>query len=284
MAYILHHLLSLVISATFSVCFFVLFHYFGPRFIPMPPRIVLLDDKKEKYEAYRRYIAIYSSTAHGVCCIMALGWILYKDGITLDEPNYTYHYIFFGFSSGYYIIDTIAGIVYNFGGVVMTFHHIMMLVIFAYICYKQRYAGIFSYLMFLGEVSNPLMHVRKNLMQFNNTRLYTDILGILFCVMYIICRMVLIGLISYDLSRSTVCMGFKVLLCIIWYFSLIWSVSVAGFLFKGLAESYPHPIFNYLYEQVQAFDTEKVRWAFKHSVFIYMSFAKLRYSQHTEWF
>ena len=284
MAYTPHDLLSLAISATFSVCLFVLFYYFSPRFIPMPPRIVLLDDKKEKYEAYRRYIAIYSSTLHGVCCIMALGYILYKDDITFDEPNCTYHYIFFGFSGGYYIVDSIAGIIHNFGGLIMTFHHIIVLVIYSYICYKQEYAGIFSYFMFLGEISNPLMHIRKNLMQFNNTKLYTDILGVVFCVIYIICRMVLIELIALDLALSTMSVSFKVLLCIIWYLSLVWSVSVAGFLFKGLAESYPHPMFKYLYGQVQAFDTDKIRCALKHSIFIYISFGRLRYSQHTEWF
>ena len=274
--------ITLLISLSLSILFFTLFHILGPRFIPVPPRIRSLDDKIEKYEAYRRYVAIYSSALHGLACIFMLSAFVYKDGIVFDEPNKPYHYIFIGLSSGYYIVDTVASYLFNFGGATMMFHHVVMVSIFTYLFFKGRYGGLFSYLTLLGEASNPFMHVRKNAMQFENTRLFTDILGIIFCVTYIMCRVVLIGLLSTELAMSTIGLGFKLLVCLIWYFSLVWSMNVAVLLFKGLSVSFPHPWFQKTYDVLNYLETNKITRVVKHCVFMYASLAQCRHSRHTE--
>lgn len=277
-------IIPLITSFVASLIFFTLFHILGPRYIPIPPLIRAIDDKTKKYDAFRRYVAIYSSTVHGVFCILLLGAFVCKDGIVFDKPNETYHYFFIGFSFGYYLVDTIAGCLFNFGGGAMAFHHIIMILIFTYLCIKRRYAGLFSYLTFLGELSNPFMHVRKNMMQFENTRLYTNILGIVFCITYIFCRVVMIGLSAQELAESTMTLGFKLLVCSIWYFSLYWSVNVAVLLFKGLSEAYPHPIFKCIYDTLEYIETNKATRVLKHFILFYKSFVRFRHSQHTEFF
>lgn len=251
------------ISTAVSAALTGLFHRLAPAFIKLPSRHVLIEDKREKYIAYRRYLAIYTSIAHGIMCVIFSSYILCLDGITYDEPNKRYHYILMGLSLGYYIVDSIAGFKYAFDSLTMRCHHLVMIVLLSYVIIKQRYGGIFTFFIFIGELSNPCMHIRKNLMQFNNTKAYTDFLGIIFCITFLICRIFGVLLVVKNIRQSTISLAFMTALTTLWYISLEFCFTVGQFFSKGLGELGIKPCVR-VYELLKSINEDRFKSILKH--------------------
>lgn len=232
---------NLLLSFTVTVFAMTLYTLTAHKFIPMPPRVLATEDPKKKYFDYRRYIAIYGSLVHATLGLFFMARIVAREGVHFDfKPNNSTHFVFIGFSLGYYLVDTAFSFKYKYGSLGNDVHHFVVIAIFLYIIHKGIGGNVFIFYMLLAEIPNPFMHIRKNLMMFNNVALVLNVVGIIFTINYMLGRVVLIGIHALKLSTSPLPFVFKMLLLSVWYLSLYWSfVVVEVFLksIKGLTKS-----------------------------------------------
>lgn len=271
---------STAVSFSASVALTTLFHVYAPKYLPIPPRHLQIEDKKKQLKSYRRYLAIWTSTVHGIMCIIFSTLLLWRDGITYDEPNMPEHYILMALSAGYYCVDFLAGIKWRFAGATMTIHHTVMLILLSYVIFRQRYGGMFTYFIFIGELSNPCMHVRKNLQQFDGTRVYTDILGTIFCITFIICRVFMAAYVAEEIFDSSMCLAFKSSLITLWYISLELCFTVVEFFCKGMGNLIGSSLLLALYEQIKGIRESTVKSWIKHGLLIWFTYWRLLRSKH----
>ena len=265
-------------SFTTAVTLYTLYHLTAEKLIPMPPRIRSSDNKAKKRDDYRRYLAIYGSLGHAVLNLAITGWIYLNEGAHFDyTPNNSTHYVMVGFSLGYYIMDTFFGYVYKYGSLANDLHHFLTIGIFLYLIYKDIGANVFSFYLFVAEIPNPFMHIRKNLMMFVGIQTYLRICGIMFTVAYLSCRVVWLGSTTTTLAKSELPLVFKAMLFSVLYLSLYWSYIVVEVFLKNLREVCNQRWVADLHEAISSVWKSTTKIAILHAVLFVAAFGKMIY-------
>lgn len=277
MAEFLHNL-ELIIPLTLTMMILTIYQLTAERFIPMPPRIKSLDNKIKQNNDYKRYLSIYGSLVHAVINVAFAGYISFKQGVHFDyTPNTPINYVFVGFSLGYYIVDTIFSFVYKFGSFANNIHHFLAVGVYSFIVYRGFGANVFIFYMMVAEIPNPFMHIRKNLMMHNNVRKQLMLIGILFAISYLLCRVYWIGITIGTLSSSVLPLVFKLALLTFWYLSLYWSYMVVDIFLKGLAEETKAGWAIFLHKMVSNVSRNPLKNGIMHSIFIILSYGRMFY-------
>lgn len=225
----------------------------------------------------RRNLAIYESVIHAILNVGMSAYIYVKEGVHFDySANNDLHYAFIGFSLGYYLIDTIFGFIYKYGSFANDLHNFIMISVFLYIIYKEIGANVFIFYMMVAEIPNPFMHIRKNLMMFNNVDFYFFLSGILFTITYIGCRVAWIGTNRYPIQIGAASCA-EILLFTVWYLSLYWSFIVVEVFLKSLQNLSSSQLLRDLYTTVSCMKNSKISMAFLHATFTLLCYFRLVY-------
>lgn len=277
--------LSIALNSFFiSITSLSFYHILSPLVIPVPSEIAKIENKYNRNQAYRRYIAIYASFVHSIAALIITSVILYKDGITFDAVNVPHHYYLFGMSLGYYLVDTCASTFLDYGTRLMNFHHTISIFFFIYMLTRGRYGGYFMFVFWVGEISNPVFHLRKNLLVHSGMKKLKIVISVIFAVTFFCFRAIVPYLTVDGLMESTISYFFKLLILNMWFLSLIWVSELLYFVVKEV-----HSTFNTKQTEVIYGYFKSLRDNKKACVAIYCAelifvFYRIFYSTKSVWF
>ena len=158
------------------------------RLIKTPQK--MLEEKNPKLVRVRRYgyITNFLSLIHAVVTWLWSCYLLAYEPTANDAPNTYGQAAFAAFSCGYFIIDSINGAYYGYNDVLTHVHHVLAIYLQVYLLNKGRFGNSYVWTLFVGEVSNPVFIIRKNLSWHALPKIYDAVLGIVFCVTFLFFR------------------------------------------------------------------------------------------------
>lgn len=93
---------------------------------------------------------------HATLTFLVSAYMLSITDRSLLSRNDKIEELILAFSLGYFIYDTIFGILYNFNNWLMHFHHLITMNISGYSLITGNHSRLFLLVLFYGEATNPL--------------------------------------------------------------------------------------------------------------------------------
>lgn len=223
---------TLLTSATFFLFLYLSMY----RKCSIPYRISIIAGKKEQKKAYWEYIGNYVSIVHAVSVFMMGLYVTLPNGVRYPKDNNYQENMIVAYSLGYFIMDTIMGLMCGFNEGMMIFHHVECVLSLFYVLAKGRYASVIIWALTVAELSNPFILARKNIQKHIGFDGLAEAFGIVFSVLFLISRTYFVGIVMLPLYKSEASLALKLHGGLLWYISLYWCNTIFNLLTKALYE------------------------------------------------
>ena len=103
------------------------------------------------------------SFTHAILVVQATGYYLFKWPLPIeefDQENTSYHINVIYFVPSHYIFDTCRGVYMQTERFVMVMHHFVIMGILSASLYLERYGYGCILILFVGELTNPMLQIR----------------------------------------------------------------------------------------------------------------------------
>ena len=273
------------ISFYLSAVFFSTLHLILHKNLKVPYKVKLIEDKENRQIEFSRYVAIFVSMIHSFSeCIMCVYDIYSYGEITIAKRSSFLLYVAFNISFAYFLVDFIISIYCKFGTGLMIFHHFVAVITTLYVVIRKDFLDTFGFMMVIAESGALILHIRKNLSQHKGYSIYIDILGIIFCFVYLVTRVGLGTLYSMEVFTSQMPVFPKIILSLIWFISFIWAYDVVFLLLKGISKKIHLDWLNKLKDSVGSIKLSKTKYGIMNFCFFLYCFpACIWYSWGSEW-
>lgn len=266
-----------------SAGFFTALLVVARSLLPVPPGI-LSSQSKESSGSYRtmrwEYISNWGALVHAVSTTI-LGLIALNTSSDPPSalPNTLFCNFIIGLSLGYFIVDTTAGFYFSYNDPLMHVHHVLALYMSLYLLWLNQYGSVYLYILVIGEFTNPIILLRKNLEKHNAHKMWSIGLGLLFSVTFLILRGVVAQFYLPWMMQYPLGLSFKISLAILWYFSLYWCYTIINFLVKGIRKELNWSFLEPVQNGLKVVRNSKLLTVSMHLAMIFISF---RYVIETE--
>jgi len=219
-----------------SVAFFTSILVLVRYYLPVPPMIEAAK-AKESPRGYRtmrwEYLSNWGALVHAV-----LTTVLSFVGLNLfysppELPNTPFVNFVIALSLGYFIVDTFGGFYFGYNDALMQVHHFMALYMSFDLLWTNKFGVAYFYILIIGELTNPVILLRKNLEKNNAGKIWSIVLGLVFSVSFLILRGVVAQFYLPQIMEYPLSLPFKFALALLWYFSLYWCYTIINFMVKG---------------------------------------------------
>ena len=202
--------------------------------IKFPEEYKKIEKKKLKKQKINQFLANYTCILHAV--VMTI-YGLY--GILVNELSFKGKLTetdiqFYLFSIGYNIFDLIYEYWSGLLDINYVFHHTLVIIMSGHSIFLNKNGSIINFTFFLGEMTNPFICLHKNLGLYPTWKKISDILGFIFCVLFLFIRVViLIPLMFYSSSFPEVSYFVNFIGNLMVYIGLIWSFEIFNKMLKA---------------------------------------------------
>ena len=191
---------------------------------------------KTRLSQKAQYWTNYVSILHALIVLILSVISGLRDGIAFEKDNSNIDNMVAGISYGYFINETMYGFYYDYNDTMTHIHHVLGLLILPYSLIKQRYGNVICWVYIIGEISNPFMLLRNNLLKHSGFKFCEFICGVLFCILFMSMRVFGGAVIGGLIYLSHVTMFVKMIFALLWFLSLVWSFKVLNLFLKHFAE------------------------------------------------
>ena len=275
-------------NISFYVCvvIFSALHIILHKYLKVPYKIKLIEDKEAREIEFSRYVAIFVSMIHSFTECILCSYDIYTYGqITIAKRSSYLLYVAFNISFAYFLVDFVVSIIRKFGRGLMIFHHFVAVVTLLYLVIRKDFYDTFGFMMVIAESGALLLHIRKNVSQHKGYGLYVDILGIMLSVVYLTTRVGLGSLYSFEVFTSTMPVFPKIILSLIWFISFVWAYDVVFLLMKGISKKVDLAWLNNMRDKVGSVKQSKVKYfTMNFCFFLYCFPVCIWYSWGAKWF
>lgn len=200
------------------------------------------------------------SFLHGTIIFVLTGHEYFFSSGYCSAPNTSFQNDIFFISMGYFTYDFLAMAYYNLLDYAMTIHHFACVLGMGMCIAENQSAYLFVCALFIGEVSNPPMHITKILRRLGlrYTKLY-ELNEIIFMMLYCTFRIILGTKKVYDIlichDVNLVLKMCGVVLMVQSYHFTIQMISILKNRFKEISKRYQHKItMNWVYPPLSTKD------------------------------
>ena len=204
-------------------------------------------DSKIRTKQFLVYHANWISLFHAVIMLI-FSYPIGTNNWDISRQNNFRDNIFFSFSLGYYLWDTIYGIQAGKLTKAMLFHHILMFFMIFYVITLKDYNFLFITMYFVGEFVNPIYILYVNFGFHSSLKNISNILGVIFSISFLIIRVYYCGKLAYQgMALVDAPLVFKIFLGFGYYISLKLSFFVFNKFIKGVKDITGFTIFDFIY-------------------------------------
>ena len=264
----------MIIVLSSSIVLFALINFVLQVRVPTPYKISMMQPSRAKRKAFWEYTGNYTAIIHALTSLMASILILIPQGLELMKHNTLLENCLTAYSLGYYMVDTLFGLLFGFNEGLLLFHHVECILSLVYTLYKDQYANPVIWALAIAEISNPLILLRKNLQKHKSLDRAADIVGIIFSLLFITTRTYLISLVATPLFISEVSLALKLHCGLLWFISLYWCYTIINMLTKALYEMTKSSVFRYTHENLRKARKNGVFMFGLHGIFFSVCFLK----------
>lgn len=244
--------------------------------LPVPPVILAQKEKLSPF-AYRtmrwEYLSNFGALTHAVLTTALSFYILFLTDIKPESQNPPILIFTMCLSVGYFIVDTIGGILFKYNDNLMLLHHILALCIPLNFLTRCCYGEGYMWVLLIGEFTNPFLIIRKNLEKNNASKFITNTLGLVFAISFIIMRGVIANPILVKIMRYPISLSSKICIALLWYFSLYWCYTIVNYLVKGLKTELGWQFLEPVQKRLNSLRASKIQTLIMHLTMLTVSFS-----------
>ena len=177
--------------------------------LPVPDKIKLIKDDKERETAFWEYLTNMLSIVHAVSTFVVSVILLQINGLNYISKNTEGQTNLLVFSVSYFVSDAIFGYWKGYNDKLMHFHHFLAIFSFGYMAFKGMYASNACWCYVITECTNPLLLLSKNLDRHSGYEKLSKAFSIVFAITFIICRTYLVKFCLVPMLQTPVVLFLK---------------------------------------------------------------------------
>lgn len=262
------------LTFVFSMIFFLMVNFTLRTLVAIPHKISIMKPSAEKDRAFSEYIGNYTAILHAVTSLAIGLHYLLPEKLKLLKVNSLEENCITAYSLGYYIVDTVLGIILGFNKGLMLFHHVECILSLLYTLLKQKYANPIIWALIIAEVSNPLLLIRNNLQKFKSFDKLANFVGIIFSVLFVITRTYHIHCVATPLFESEAALVLKLHCGLLWFVSLYWSYTIVNMITKVIYDMTNWVVLGHFYHFLRKIRKNKLIIAGIYGSFITVCFMR----------
>jgi len=158
------------------------------RFYPIPKSVFHALDQKNENVIFAEFISYFSSCINALVCFFFGLSIILDNGVTLwkdNKPNESY---LVAFTLGYFLSDTLTGMVYHYNNTLMNLHHVLVLFGGFYVLWIGAYANLLVLAMVIAELSNIFRTIEMIADKYPDQKRIAFGFGLCFAFSFVFCR------------------------------------------------------------------------------------------------
>jgi hypothetical protein len=136
---------SFIENSVYTVLWFCLFWIplteIITRILPVPSAIAKIEDKKEQKKQFYRYVSDMFALLHSPIVTTAAFYLLYKNGYQFNSANTSDELRIIRYSTGFFMADTMYGILRRYNDKLVHFHHAVMILGSFYCYYLNKHSN-----------------------------------------------------------------------------------------------------------------------------------------------
>jgi hypothetical protein len=146
------------------------------------------DEPKSQFLINANYASHFTSLAHAVISFIWALKIFYTSGLTTDRENNASEISLVLFSIGYFLMDTIFGLLFAYNDKSTNIHHFAVVSSLFYVVLKGKYANAVVCALGVAECSNPFLILRKIVTSHKETQKWAFPTGLIFAFSFLYTR------------------------------------------------------------------------------------------------
>lgn len=171
-----------------SSLFFLGLNFYLIIKISIPRKIKDNVDKMLVSTIFADFCSNFSSLIHAVVSFFWGLWVISASGISADQVNTIDENAVLCFSMGYFLSDTLTGLIYDYQTRMMNIHHAIVIVNVVYILSKGRFSNITVAALVVSEASNPFKIMDSILKHIDDAEPFHTTSRVLFAFLFTVCR------------------------------------------------------------------------------------------------
>ena len=158
------------------------------RLYPMPKSINFSISEEKERRDFAEFCAYFTSFLNGFVSFFAGLSIVISNGVSLMSPNRSNETSLLCFTLGYFLSDTIVGIVYKYNNFMMNLHHLVILMCGLFSLFNRVYSNLAILGLVISELPNVFRAIEKILDRYPENKRISFVFGMCFATTFIFCR------------------------------------------------------------------------------------------------
>lgn len=158
------------------------------KFYPVPKSVYHALDQRKENVVFAEFVAYFSSFINAVICFFVGLSIILENGLQLTGTNKWNETLLVSFTIGYFVCDTVTGLVYEYNRTLMNLHHLVIILAGIYVLHLGIFGNPMVITLVISELSNVFRTVEMITDKYPEQKHISFVFGICFAVTFIFCR------------------------------------------------------------------------------------------------